>query len=176
MGTGGGGEYQVEVRDRLLEGVEQLGAAQDMVGAGRGALGGEIRPAVTGIDDPKPHEGKVAHRARSHADILAELRLDQDDHGAGKVVPRLGLVGAGHLTSLSDSTSEDLESGPEQADSRNFTPSLLDCPAGADFSSRITALRTFLNPARKSQAEGKTWLPQPSPCLPRSEPAVGILT
>jgi len=110
-------QTQGRVRDRLLQGIEQLSAAQNVVGAGRGALGGDIWPAVAGIDDPKPRERKVAHRARRHADILAELRLDQDDHGTGKVVPRLGLVGAGHLTSLSDSTSEDLESGPEGADS-----------------------------------------------------------
>ncbi len=25
---------------------------------------------------------KIAHRPRSHADILAELRLDEDDNGA----------------------------------------------------------------------------------------------
>ncbi len=30
-------------------------------------------------------ERKIAHRARGHADVLAELRLDQDHDGAGEV-------------------------------------------------------------------------------------------
>ena len=107
MGPGGGGEQQRQVGDRLLDRVEQFGLLQNMVGAGRGALGGDVRPAVAGLDDPEPRQRKIAHRARGHADVLAELRLDQDDDGAFEVTACLGLVGArtGHVASLSDSSS-----------------------------------------------------------------------
>jgi hypothetical protein len=80
---------------------------QNMIGAGGGALGADVRPAVAGIDDAQPRQRKIAHRARGHADVLAELRLDQNDNGTGEADAGFGLVGAraGHLTSLSDSTS-----------------------------------------------------------------------
>ena len=38
MGAGGGGKQQRAVGDRLLDGVEQLGLLQNLVGAGRRAL------------------------------------------------------------------------------------------------------------------------------------------
>ena len=75
----------VQIGDRLLDGVEQLGLIQNMVGAGGGALRGDVRPAVARIDDPQPRQREIAHRARGHADVLAELRLDQDDDGAGEL-------------------------------------------------------------------------------------------
>ena len=105
--AGGGGEQQRAVGDRLLDRLEQLDMIQNMIGAGGGALGANVRPAVAGIDDAQPRERKIAHRARGHADVLAELRLDQNDNGVGEVDAGFGLVGAraGHLTSLSDSTS-----------------------------------------------------------------------
>ena len=51
MGAGGGGKQQRQIRDRLLDRVEQFGALQNLVGAGRGALGGDVRPAVARIHD-----------------------------------------------------------------------------------------------------------------------------
>ncbi len=85
MGAGGGGKQQRAVGDRLLHGVEQLDLIQDMVGAGGGALRTDIRPAVARLDDPQPGQPEIAHRARGHADVLAELRLDQNHDGAGKI-------------------------------------------------------------------------------------------
>ena len=79
----------VQVGDRLLDGVEQLDAVQNMVGAGGGALRGDVRPAVARIDDAQPRQREIAHRARGHADVLAELRLDQNDDGAGEVASRI---------------------------------------------------------------------------------------
>ena len=83
MGTGRGGEQQRQVGDRLLDGVEQLGLFQNLVGAGRRPLRGDVRPAVARIDDSQTRQRKIAHRPRGHADILAELRLDEDHNGSG---------------------------------------------------------------------------------------------
>ena len=51
MGAGGGGKQQRQIRDRLLDRVEQFGAFQNLVGAGGGALRGDVRPAVARIYD-----------------------------------------------------------------------------------------------------------------------------
>jgi len=82
VGPGGGGEQQRAIGDRLLDGVEQGGLIQDVVGAGGGALGMDVGPAVARIDDPQSGQPEITHRARGHADVLAELRLDQNDDGA----------------------------------------------------------------------------------------------
>jgi len=83
MGAGRGGEQQRQVGDRLLDGVEQLGLFQNLVGAGRRPLRRDVGPTVARIDDPQTRQRKIAHRARGHADILAELRLDEDHNGSG---------------------------------------------------------------------------------------------
>ena len=85
MGAGGGSEQQRAVGDRLLDRVEQLHMIQDMVGARGGALRTDIRPAVARVDDTQARQGEIPHRARGHADVLAELRLDQNDNGAGQL-------------------------------------------------------------------------------------------
>jgi hypothetical protein len=38
-----------------------------------------IRPPVTRIDDPKIRQSAIHHRARRKANILAKLRLNQND-------------------------------------------------------------------------------------------------
>jgi hypothetical protein len=96
MGTGRGGEEQVDVGNGLGHGVEQLDMVNDMVGARRSPLGGNIGPAVARIDQAQARQREIAHGASGHADILAKLRLDQDDHGAREVKAALGLVGAAH--------------------------------------------------------------------------------
>ena len=47
-----------------------------------------------GLTILKRRQREIAHRARGHADILAELRLDQDHNGSGEVQTRLGFIGA----------------------------------------------------------------------------------
>ena len=76
-------------------------------GAGGRALRAAIGPAVARIDDAQAREREIAHGARRHADILAKLRLNQNDDGPGQIEAGLGLVGArtGHLAPLSDSLS-----------------------------------------------------------------------
>ena len=91
MGARGGGKQQVEIGDRLADRVEQFDLLQDMVGAGRRPLGGDVGPAVAGVDDPQGAERKIAHGARGHADVLAELRLDQDHDGPSRSKPVLVL-------------------------------------------------------------------------------------
>ena len=102
MGARGGGEQQIEVGDRLADRVEQFDLFQNVVGAGGRALGGDVRPAVAGVDDAQAAQGKIAHGARSHANVFPELRLDQDHDGTVEGEARLGLVGAGHLIPLSE--------------------------------------------------------------------------
>jgi hypothetical protein len=85
VGARGGGEQQRAVGDRLLDGVEQLDLIQNMIGAGGRALRTDIGPAVARIDDPQARQPEIAHRARGHADVLAELRLDQNDNGTGEI-------------------------------------------------------------------------------------------
>jgi hypothetical protein len=84
VGAGGGGEQERAVGDRLLDGVEQLDMIENMIGAGGGALRADVRPAVARIDDPQARQPEIAHRARGHADVLAELRLDQNHNGSGE--------------------------------------------------------------------------------------------
>ena len=83
MGAGGGGKQQRQVGDRLLDGIEQLGLFQNLVGAGRRPLRRDVRPAVARIDDSQTGQRKIAHRPRGHADILAELRLHEDHNRSG---------------------------------------------------------------------------------------------
>ena len=85
VGAGGGGEQQRAVGHRLHDGVEQFDPVQDMVGTGGGAAGLHAGPAVARLDEPQPGQPEIAHRARRHADVLAELRLDQDHHGACEI-------------------------------------------------------------------------------------------
>src|SRR5260370_33523079 len=70
---------------------------------------------VAGIDDAQPRQCKIAHRARGHADVLAELRLDQHDNRASEGDAGFGPGGepGRPLTSLSDSTSYELESSSD---------------------------------------------------------------
>ena len=83
MGPGSGGKQQREVGHRLLHGVEQHSLFQNLVGAGRRPLRRDVRPAVARIDYSQAGKREVAHRARRHADILAELRLDEDHNWSG---------------------------------------------------------------------------------------------
>jgi hypothetical protein len=80
--SGRGGQDEMEVGDgiprRRIKGrpVEHMHGA-----AGRGprAL---LRPAVAGRDETQLREPEVRHGPRRHADVLGELRLDQDDGGS----------------------------------------------------------------------------------------------
>src|SRR6185437_16216742 len=54
MGAGGGGKHEVEVGERRLHTRKQLGALQNMVGAGRRAARGDVGPAVARVDDSQP--------------------------------------------------------------------------------------------------------------------------
>ena len=81
----GGRKQQRAVGDRLLDGIEQLDLVQDVVGAGGRAPGLNVRPAVARIDDSQARQPEIAHRARRHADVLAELRLDQNHDGPRQI-------------------------------------------------------------------------------------------
>ncbi len=89
-----GREHQRAVGDRRLHRVEQSCAIDDGVGAGGRARRVDVRPAVARIDDAEFLQAEVAHRARGHADVLAELRLDQHDDRRGRVCARTAAFGS----------------------------------------------------------------------------------
>ena len=103
VGARGGREQQRAVGDRRFNGLEQFDPVEDMIGARGCALRRDIGPAVARVDDAQPCQAEIAHGARRHADVLAELRLDQNDGGADALDAGFCPVGAGHLASLSDS-------------------------------------------------------------------------
>jgi len=55
-----------------------------MIGAGGGALGADVRPAVARIDDAQPRERKIAHRARGHAMFSPSCGSTRMTTGAGR--------------------------------------------------------------------------------------------
>ena len=72
-------QHEVEIGDRRGEIGKHHGRVDDVVGlAGRGPRL-VVRPAVARIDQPELGQPEIGHGARHHADILAELRLDEDD-------------------------------------------------------------------------------------------------
>ena len=90
-----GGEHEGQVGDRGLDGVEQFGLVEDPVGAGGGHPGARIGPAVARLDQTQPRQAEIRHGPRRRADVVAELRLDQDHHRRRRLDPPLGLVGSG---------------------------------------------------------------------------------
>ncbi len=78
-------------RQRVVE----HGVVEDPAGAGRHDTGLLVWPALPWFDEPQARQAEIRHGARGSADILAELRLDQDDHRSWRRAPALGLVGAG---------------------------------------------------------------------------------
>src|SRR6266851_8010677 len=142
MGARGGGEQERAVGDRLSNSIEQLDLIQNMIGAGGRAPGMHIGPAIARIDDAQARQPKVAHRTRGHADVLAELRLDQNDNGAGESDARFGLVGArsGHLSSLSDAAPEDAGIKLRTKLNQRLTGCPIRSPVRQNFSSKITGL------------------------------------
>ena len=75
--------------------VEQHGVVENAVGARGRALRVNIGPAVARLDEPQTPESEIGHDAGRRADVLAELRLDQDDDRPGGLDPVPGLVGPG---------------------------------------------------------------------------------
>ena len=94
MSARGGREQQRAVGDRLLNGVEQFDASRMWSAPAAARCARDIGPAVARVDDAQTRQGEIAHGAGRHADILAELRLDQNDDGAGEVEACFGPVGA----------------------------------------------------------------------------------
>ena len=72
-------------------------AVDDMVGLARRGARLVVRPAVARIDQPEFRQAEIGHGARHHADILAELRLDEDDRRAVAASGRLRCAGIGGL-------------------------------------------------------------------------------
>ena len=89
---------------------------QDMVGAGGGALGGDVRPAVARIDDPQAASARNCP-SRARPCRYSRRAAARPESRRGRRDRRLfGLVGArtGHLTSLSDSSLKTLNQALER--------------------------------------------------------------
>ena len=74
-----GGEHVVEPGDRLLDGRIDARLLDDIGGAGGGGMRLVVGPAVARLDQPEIGQAEIRHGAGGKADILAELRLDEDD-------------------------------------------------------------------------------------------------
>src|SRR5262249_53501837 len=127
----------------LVEAIEQLRLLKDMVGPRSGPFGTNAWPSVARADQSQPRQCEIAHGTRRHADIFAKLRLDQDDHGPGKVEAGLALVGA--RTRHLDLASSLYESTPARGsrfsgETIQIHPRPLRFPVCADFSSKIMRL------------------------------------
>ena len=77
------------------EAVVKLGGVENAVGAGRHHPRLRVRPGLDRRDEAQPRQAEIGHGARRRADILAELRLDQDDDRSALLRPAFGLVGSG---------------------------------------------------------------------------------
>ena len=93
--AGGCRDDEGAIGDRLFQAVEQGGTVENAVGAGRHHARLVVRPALPRRYQPKPRQAEIRHGARSGTDILAELRLDQDDDRPGPFLPFLRLIGPG---------------------------------------------------------------------------------
>ena len=79
--AGGGGEHVVQIGDGLAGRLEKRRAVEHMRRAGGRRMGALLRPAVARRDEAKFAQAEIRHGARHHADILGQLRLDEDDDG-----------------------------------------------------------------------------------------------
>ena len=77
------GKDLVAVGDGGLDRVVQLRAFENDVGAARGRAGLGIGPAVARGNQPHLGQPEIEHGARRFADVLAELRPNEDDDGFG---------------------------------------------------------------------------------------------
>ncbi len=94
VGARGRRQHHGAVGDRVGDGLEQCDLIEDAVGPRRRAVGLDVRPAVARLHQPQPPQPEIGHAAGGRADVLPELRLDQDDDRAGGGNPVPGLVGS----------------------------------------------------------------------------------
>ena len=101
MGARGRGQDKRAVGNRRWQAVVKFGAVENSVGASRHHPRFVVRPRLARRDQPQARQAEIGHGASGRADILAKLRLDQNDNRAGGSDPILGLVGSctGHLSS-----------------------------------------------------------------------------
>jgi hypothetical protein len=95
MGARCRGKHERAIGDRRLHRVVELRLVEDAIGAGSRPACVDVGPAVARLDQAQPLEGEIGHHARGRADVLAELRLDQDDDRTRRLDPVLGLIGSG---------------------------------------------------------------------------------
>ena len=91
----GGGEHEAAIANRIIEAVKKRSAVKDAVGTGRHHPRPFVRPALQRLDQPQPRQPEIRHGTRCSSDVLAELRLDQNDDRRRRLDPALGLVGTG---------------------------------------------------------------------------------
>ena len=90
-----GGEHEGQVGDRRLDACRTARPRRARGRRRRPRPRRAVGPAVARLDQPQPRQAEIRHGARRRADIVAELRLDQDHHRRRRLDPALGLVGAG---------------------------------------------------------------------------------
>jgi dihydroorotase len=73
------GKHEMQVGHRLGQGFEYFGTVEDMFGTGGGRTGLLVQPVVARPDDAQFEQAEIGHGTGHHADILTQLRFDQEN-------------------------------------------------------------------------------------------------
>jgi hypothetical protein len=82
---------ETAIADCLVETFIKRRGLQDAIGSGRHHARLLVWPFLLRLDQPQARQSEIGHCARGRADVLAELRLDENDHGRRRLDPRLVL-------------------------------------------------------------------------------------
>ena len=85
VGAGGGGEQQRAIGDRRSTVSNSSARSRIWSAPAAARCAATFGQPSRGLTMPQPRQREIAHGARRHADVLAELRLDQNDDGAVEV-------------------------------------------------------------------------------------------
>ena len=97
---GARGVKRMQIGRGRLHAREELSRPDHLIGTGSRRLGLGIGPAVAGPYQAQIREAAIEHGARGKADVLAELRLDENDRRPPEPAQLGALrpVGAGHCS------------------------------------------------------------------------------
>jgi len=82
--AGSRGKDSLAIGNRLVDVVVDFCVFEDAVRIGGRGVSTVIGPAITRSDKSQIFEAAIEHGAGAHADIFAELGLDEDDNGLGR--------------------------------------------------------------------------------------------
>ena len=134
----------------------KLGAVENAVGARRHHARLVVGPGLPRRDQAQPRQAEIRHGARGGADILAELRLDQDDDraGASAQILVLSVPAPGMATSVLRGIAKGGRQGSGYLRSRFLAPhanAIATRRAAVAAFARAPRSRFFFTPARDAK-------------------------